>query len=348
MPDLTAKRTLVKSPPELWEELSEVERLAKHLGAFGEITITKLEPEHTVAWEGEHASGTVSIEPSGWGTKVTLRAELPERAGARARAGAGTRAGARGGGARGSCEEPPAALQQEPVPERGRARSRRARTGSGRGAAGRKAPTRLLGLAVPARAPAERGADRGASRRGGRARRRSRSPSPNRRPEPEPVAEEPEPEPEPDRPEPCPTAWTGPSRRRARSRACSRDPRRGARRARRRSSPPVLARLSARGRPVAPAARGGESPDAGDPPRVPSVRCRRGARAAGRSGASARRRPEAPNIVLVIVDTLRADHVSAYGGRARTPSIDALAARGTRFTRFYPEAMATSQPGARS
>jgi hypothetical protein len=78
MPDLTAKRTLVKSPPELWEELSEVERLARHLGAFGEITITKLEPEHTVAWEGEHASGTVSIEPSGWGTKVTLRAELPE------------------------------------------------------------------------------------------------------------------------------------------------------------------------------------------------------------------------------------------------------------------------------
>src|SRR5215216_1460516 len=78
MPDFTAKRTLVKSPPELWEQLSEVERLAKHLGAFGEITITKLEPEHTVAWEGERASGTVSIEPSGWGTKVTLRAALPE------------------------------------------------------------------------------------------------------------------------------------------------------------------------------------------------------------------------------------------------------------------------------
>src|SRR3954466_3805720 len=80
MPDLTAKRTLVKSPPELWEELSEVEGLAKHLGAFGEIKITKLEPEHTVAWEGEHGSGTVSIEPSGWGTKVTFHAELPEAA----------------------------------------------------------------------------------------------------------------------------------------------------------------------------------------------------------------------------------------------------------------------------
>ena len=80
MPDLTAKRTLVKSPPELWEELSEVEGLMKHLAAFGEIKITKLEPEHTVAWEGEHGSGTVSIEPSGWGTKVTFHAELPEAA----------------------------------------------------------------------------------------------------------------------------------------------------------------------------------------------------------------------------------------------------------------------------
>ena len=76
MQDLTVKRTLVKSPPELWSELSEVERLARHLGAFGEIKITRLEPECTVAWEGEGASGTVSIEPSGWGTKVVLTATI--------------------------------------------------------------------------------------------------------------------------------------------------------------------------------------------------------------------------------------------------------------------------------
>jgi hypothetical protein len=76
MQELTAKRTLVKSPPELWSELSELERLGRHLGPFGEITITKLEPEHTVAWEGEGASGTVSIEPSGWGTRVTLAARI--------------------------------------------------------------------------------------------------------------------------------------------------------------------------------------------------------------------------------------------------------------------------------
>ena len=78
MQTLTAKRTLVKSPPELWSELSEVERLARHLGAFGEIKITKLEPEHTVAWEGNAARGTVMIEPSGWGTKVTLNAQVAE------------------------------------------------------------------------------------------------------------------------------------------------------------------------------------------------------------------------------------------------------------------------------
>ena len=76
MQDLSAKRTLVKSPPELWSELSEVERLAKHLGAFGEIKITRVEPERTVAWEGEGASGTVSLEPSGWGTKVVLTASI--------------------------------------------------------------------------------------------------------------------------------------------------------------------------------------------------------------------------------------------------------------------------------
>ena len=78
MADLTAQKTLVKSPPELWSELSEVESLAKHLGELGEITITKVEPESTVAWEGEEVSGTVELEQSGWGTKVTFRATVPE------------------------------------------------------------------------------------------------------------------------------------------------------------------------------------------------------------------------------------------------------------------------------
>jgi hypothetical protein len=78
MADLTAQRTLVKSPPELWSELSEVESLARHLGELGEIKITKVEPETTVAWEGEQISGTVQLEQSGWGTKVTFHATVPE------------------------------------------------------------------------------------------------------------------------------------------------------------------------------------------------------------------------------------------------------------------------------
>jgi hypothetical protein len=76
MDEPRAQRTLVKSPPELWAEVSDVEALAGHLGAFGEIRITRLEPETTVAWEGDRARGTVELEPSGWGTKVTLTARM--------------------------------------------------------------------------------------------------------------------------------------------------------------------------------------------------------------------------------------------------------------------------------
>jgi hypothetical protein len=75
MTEHEASRTLVKSPPELWAECSDAESLARHLnGSFGEIRITRLEPETAVAWEGELASGTVRLEPSGWGTKVILTA----------------------------------------------------------------------------------------------------------------------------------------------------------------------------------------------------------------------------------------------------------------------------------
>ncbi len=75
-----AQRTLVKSPPELWAELSDADSLARHLSALGEIRITRLEPEKAVEWEGESIRGTVALAASGWGTKVTLTAtrEPPE------------------------------------------------------------------------------------------------------------------------------------------------------------------------------------------------------------------------------------------------------------------------------
>jgi hypothetical protein len=75
MSEPRAQRTLVKSPPELWAEVSDVSTLARHLGEFGEIRITRLEAETTVVWEGDRARGTVELEASGWGTKVTITAE---------------------------------------------------------------------------------------------------------------------------------------------------------------------------------------------------------------------------------------------------------------------------------
>ena len=70
----TAQRRLVKSPPELWAEISDEDALGRRLAPFGEIRITRVDPETTVAWEGDRASGTVQLEATGWGTQVTLTA----------------------------------------------------------------------------------------------------------------------------------------------------------------------------------------------------------------------------------------------------------------------------------
>jgi hypothetical protein len=69
------KRTLVKSPPELWAELSDQAALTRHLGELGEITIIRTEPEKLVEWEAANTTGKVLLKSSGWGTKVTLTAD---------------------------------------------------------------------------------------------------------------------------------------------------------------------------------------------------------------------------------------------------------------------------------
>lgn len=46
-----------------------------------------------------------------------------------------------------------------------------------------------------------------------------------------------------------------------------------------------------------------------------------------------------PNVVVIVVDALRADHT--FGSLAKTPTMDALAREGLSFTRCYPEAMPT-------
>ena len=48
------------------------------------------------------------------------------------------------------------------------------------------------------------------------------------------------------------------------------------------------------------------------------------------------------NVVLIIVDTLRKDHIGAYGNDwMQTPNLDALAGESLRFTQAYPESTPT-------
>jgi arylsulfatase A-like enzyme len=48
------------------------------------------------------------------------------------------------------------------------------------------------------------------------------------------------------------------------------------------------------------------------------------------------------NVVLVIIDSLRKDHIGAYGNRRmQTPNLDALAKESLRFTHAYPESIPT-------
>jgi len=75
MASVEVSRTLVKSPPELWEEL-QGERLGEALGG---AEVRPDEPERVLSWSTDDASGRAVLEPSSWGTKVTLTAEVEEQ-----------------------------------------------------------------------------------------------------------------------------------------------------------------------------------------------------------------------------------------------------------------------------
>ena len=47
------------------------------------------------------------------------------------------------------------------------------------------------------------------------------------------------------------------------------------------------------------------------------------------------------NVLLVTIDTLRADALGSYGGRAITPNLDRLAPHGARFTFAHSHAVVT-------
>ena len=74
-----------------------------------------------------------------------------------------------------------------------------------------------------------------------------------------------------------------------------------------------------------------------------------GAAGCGSTDHHSTRRPTRPapggqdmNVILVILDSLRKDHVGVYGNdRIHTPNLDAIAEDGLRFTRAHPDAMPT-------
>ena len=79
----SASRTLVKSPPELWELLDQPERMqglmSALVGEATEVNVVKKEPEELLRWEasrsGDQAWIEVELTESGWGTQVKVKAE---------------------------------------------------------------------------------------------------------------------------------------------------------------------------------------------------------------------------------------------------------------------------------
>jgi hypothetical protein len=72
MPPIELERTVVKSPPELWDELGSAECLARWLGA---VRLKTAEPPRRLEWASEVATGVIELEASGWGTKVRALAQ---------------------------------------------------------------------------------------------------------------------------------------------------------------------------------------------------------------------------------------------------------------------------------
>jgi hypothetical protein len=75
MAAVALERTLVKSPPELWDELSTAEALGRWLGT---VQVRAAEPPHRLEWGSDVARGVIELETSGWGTKVRALADAEQ------------------------------------------------------------------------------------------------------------------------------------------------------------------------------------------------------------------------------------------------------------------------------
>jgi hypothetical protein len=74
MTTIQVSRTLVKSAPELWAQVTAEEFLSK----AGGTRITHSESERSLGWEADGSRGTCTLEPTSWGTRVTFTAEIDD------------------------------------------------------------------------------------------------------------------------------------------------------------------------------------------------------------------------------------------------------------------------------
>lgn len=77
MANVEVSRTLVKSPPEVWAELGRDGRLAELIGDES-LQVTVAEELAVLEWQAASSSGRIEIHASGWGTKVSLVADVAE------------------------------------------------------------------------------------------------------------------------------------------------------------------------------------------------------------------------------------------------------------------------------
>jgi hypothetical protein len=78
----SASRTLVKSPPEVWEMLDQPERMqglmSALLGHAADVNVSLRDPESRLVWEstgdGDRARIEVDMAEKGWGTHVEVKA----------------------------------------------------------------------------------------------------------------------------------------------------------------------------------------------------------------------------------------------------------------------------------
>jgi hypothetical protein len=73
MSNIALERRLVKSAPELWEELASQARLT---GWFGEIHVNAAYPARRLEWQAHGATGVIELESAGCATTVRIRADV--------------------------------------------------------------------------------------------------------------------------------------------------------------------------------------------------------------------------------------------------------------------------------